>query len=89
MMSNAPEIHRVHEGMRSISGPDTFICKAGDVPHQFVHDLRKFDRMSRGAGAATGGTRALSVGDMALVIGRIKILAVPAADRLLKWIKNF
>ena len=42
--------------------------------------------MGRRARATTGGTRALSVGDMALVVRRVKVLAVPAAGILSDWV---
>lgn len=58
------------------------VGKGGHIPHQLVHDLRELDGMGGRARATTSGAGALSVGNVALVVRRVEVLAVPAADIL-------
>jgi len=75
----SPEVHAVDVWVAAVGGE---VCRVGelvDVPHKLVHDLRELDRVGRGAGAAASGTRAGAVGDVALVVWAVKVLAIPAS----------
>lgn len=77
MSGRSAEVHAVDKG-RARGGPHVLITEVGHVPHQLVHELRKLDGVAGWAGAAASGTRALAVGDVGLVVGGVKVLAVPA-----------
>lgn len=81
-----PEIHGVDEGVRAVRGPETLVGELGDVPHELEHDLGKLDGVGSGAVAATGGTTEAtgSVGDVGLVVDGVEVLAVPAANQIMR-----
>jgi hypothetical protein len=54
--SYVPNVHAVNERIRTISGPQALVGKLFDIPHEFVHDLRKLDGVSRWASAASSST---------------------------------
>ena len=72
------EVHGVDERVRAIGGEDALVHEVGDVPHDLVHDLGELDGMGRGAGTAAIGTSTTAVGDVAPVVGRVEVLAIPA-----------
>jgi len=87
MNSSLPSVHRVDERLGAISGPQALVSELGDVPHKLVHDLGKLDGVGGWAGAgATGGAGTGRVSDVALVVGRIQVLAIPAS---IEDISNF
>jgi hypothetical protein len=71
-----------NEGLRAVGGPLRLVVELGGVPDDLVHELRDADRVRRRAvaaqaeevGRARGGVRNVS-----LVVGRVQVLAVPAA----------
>jgi hypothetical protein len=79
----APKVHGVHEGLGAVGRPVALVGKVGHVPHQLVHDLGKLDGVGRGTSTATASSRTLAVRNVALVVGRVEILAVPAATSVL------
>lgn len=74
-----PKVHAVDEGLGAVGGPHGLVGVDGDVPHELVHDLGELDGVGRGARAATVGTVTLAVGDVGLVVRRVKVLAIPAS----------
>ena len=66
------------ERLRSILGPVGLVVELPGVEHDLVHDLGDLDWMRRGAGAARLEGARGRIRDMALVIRRIGVLAVPA-----------
>lgn len=79
MLLYSPDAHAVREGVGAIRWPNAAVLlEHCDIPHQLVHDLRKFDRVRGRAGAASGCTGA-AVGNVILMVGAIEVLAVPAS----------
>jgi len=77
VMRRLPNVHAVDEGLGAILGPLGLVGESRDVPHKLIHNLGKLDGVSRRAPAATGSTVSLSVGDVALVVGAVEVLAIP------------
>lgn len=73
------------EGLRSVGWPVCLVVEWGGVPDNLVHELGNADWVSRRAGASQrkelGGARSW-VCYVRLVVGRVKILAVPACGEL-------
>jgi len=73
--------HREIEGLAR-RRPERPVVELGCVPDHLVHELRDLDWVSRRAGAWSAeevGRARVGVGDVVLVVGRVKVLAVPAA----------
>lgn len=73
---DVPNVHGVDEWRASIGGPHALIGELGHVPHNLVHDLRKLNRMARGAVTATSGA-ATTVCDVGLVVVTVEVDTVP------------
>lgn len=70
------------EGLRAVGGPEALVVEGRRVPDDFVHELWNADWVRGRAAAAEAeevGGAAGRVGDVRLVIGRVEVLAVPAA----------
>ena len=77
--SGSANVHRVHEWVGAVGGPESLVGELPHVPHDLVHDLGKLDGVAGWAGAAAVGAGALAVGDVRLVVRGVEVLAVPAA----------
>jgi hypothetical protein len=73
-----PNVHRVDKRIRAVSRPQILVGKFANVPHELVHDLRQLGGVGRWASTTTASAGTLAVGDVALVIGGVQVLAVPA-----------
>lgn len=73
-----PEVHAVNEGLGAVAGPHALVGELAHVPHELVHDLRKLDGVGGRAGTAVGDAGTLAVSDVALMVGAVKVLSVPA-----------
>jgi len=83
MLSQARRVTSAeNEGLGAIRGPLGFVVEASGIPDNFEHELRDADWVCGGAAAAerkeVGGTSCW-IGNVVLMIGGVKILAVPAA----------
>ena len=76
--ANLPNVHAVDERVNGVEvgAVDELL----NIPHQLVHDLGKLDGESRWASTTTSSTVA-GVSDVALVVGAVKVLSVPAAAK--------
>jgi hypothetical protein len=70
--------HRIDEGLSTL-GPDVLVVELARVPHDFVHQLREPDGVAGGAGAGRLEATAARVCDVALVVGAVDVLAIPAS----------
>lgn len=84
----SPNIHAVDKRAGAIGGPHGLVGEGRDVPHELVHDLGELDGVSRGAGTAAVSAVSLAVGDVALVVGAVEVLAVPAAKNDGRSVRN-
>jgi hypothetical protein len=75
---NVPDVHGVDERIGAISRPQALVGKLAHVPHELVHNLRQLNRVCRRASTASVRAGTLAVGNVALVVRRVKVLAVPA-----------
>lgn len=74
-----PDAHTVREWVGAVRWPDaTVLLEHRDVPHEFVHDLRKLDRVSGRARTASGSSIA-AVSHVVLVVRAVKVLSIPAS----------
>lgn len=76
-----PIAHRVDKRLACLR-PQRLVVKWARVPHDFIHELRKADRVAGRAGAGRLKGAAARVGDVALVIGTVDIFAVPTSTSL-------
>lgn len=77
---HSPEVHAVDKRLAAVRGPGALVREHAHVPHELVHDLRQLDGVRRRAlGGAAGRARRAAVVDVALVVGAVEVLAVPAA----------
>jgi hypothetical protein len=83
MSSRASDVHRVDERVGAVGGPERLVGEFAYVPHDLVHDLGQLGGVGRWACAAAGGAGALAICDVRLVVGRVEVLAVPAAGCVL------
>jgi len=73
------------EGLGAVGGPLLLVVEGGGVPDNLVHQLWDADRVASWAVASDvqeRGGAASRVGDVALVVGAVKILSVPACGEL-------
>ena len=68
---------RVHKRVLAVGRPE--ILENGGIPHHLVHDLGKTDRVRVGARPGRLKGASSRVSNVALVIGAVDILAVPAS----------
>ncbi len=69
------------EGLSGL-GPVGLVVELPGVEHDLVHDLGDLDGVGRWAGTARLESAARGVRDMALVIGRVGVLAIPARGKV-------
>lgn len=72
-------VHGVNEGVAA--GPCALVKEGGYVPHDLVHDLGKLDGVRGRAATTASGAGTGGVVDVALVVGAVEVLAVPASVR--------
>ena len=65
----AANVHRVHERVGAVRGPQALVSELVDVPHDLVHDLGQLGGVRGWACTAAVGAGALAVGDVGLVVG--------------------
>jgi len=66
------------KGLRVVRGPQGLVVEHGRIPHGFKSDLGHPDRMRGRAGAGSYKCTLASVVHVILVVGAVKVLAVPA-----------
>lgn len=69
---------RVHERVLAVGGPE--ILEDSSVPHDLVHDLGKTDGVRVGARSSGLKCARPGISNVALVVGAVDILAVPASE---------
>ena len=70
--------HRVNERLPGL-GPVLGVVELARIPHDLVHQLRQADGVGVGTGSGRFKAAGDRVGDVALVVGRVEVLAVPAS----------
>lgn len=55
MRRSAANVHRVHERVGAVRGPERLIGELAHVPHELVHDLGELNGVGRWACAAAVG----------------------------------
>ena len=74
----ATAVHAVDEGVAAVRGEDALVHEGRRVPHELVHDLGQLDGVA-GRASTTAGSTITAVGDVALVVGAVEVLTIPAA----------